>query len=217
MTRLREPVRLVIFDLDGTLTKVESTWQYVHEKLGTWDAGKLSAEDYWKGKIDYVTWAELDSYMWRGVKLARLRSIVDAIPYVDGARETIAELRRRGKFSGIVSAGISLLSDRACKELVMDFAVANELHVFRGRMTGVITVNVSLDGKPLVMKRVAESWGCSLRECAVVGDNNFDLPSEAGLRIAFNPRDANIAAECDVVVKSTDIRGILPHIVSTLE
>jgi len=212
MTRSREPLRLVIFDLDGTLTRVESTWHYIHERLGTWHAGKVSAENYWKGKIDYIKWAELDSYMWRGVKLARLKSIVDAIQYVDGAKETIAELRRRGKLSGIVSAGISLLSDRACKELGMDFAVANELHVFRGKMTGGVTVNVSLDEKPFVIKRVAEHLGCSLHECVVVGDNNFDLPSEAGLRIAFNPRDAEVATECNVMVKGTDIRGILPYI-----
>jgi len=209
---LREPLRLVIFDLDGTLTKIESTWQYIHEKLGTWHVGKLSAEDYWKGRIDYLRWAELDSYMWRGLKLARLKSIVNAVPYVDGAKETVAELRRRGKLSGIVSAGISLLSDRVCKELGMDFAVANKLHVFRGRMTGGVTVNVSLDEKPLVMRRVAGHWGCSLRECAVVGDNSFDLPSEAGLRIAFNPKDTQIAKTCDVIVKGTDMRGILPHI-----
>ncbi len=205
-------MKLVIFDLDGTLTKVDSTWQYVHEKLGTWQAGKLSADDYWAGRINYLRWAELDSYMWRGVKLARLRSIVNSIPYVDGARETIAELRRRGKFSGIVSAGISLLCDKVRKELGMDFAVANDLHVFRGEMTGGVTVNVSLEEKPLVMKRVVERLGLSLGECAVVGDNSFDLPSEAGLRIAFNPKDPKVTKECDVVVRGTDIRGILPHI-----
>jgi len=205
-------MRLVIFDLDGTLTKVESTWQYIHEKLGTWHAGKLSADDYWTGRISYRKWARLDSNMWRGVTLARLRSIVDTIPYVDGAAETVAELKRRGKFSGIVSAGISLLCDRVCRDLGMDFAVANELHVFRGKMTGGVTVNVSLGRKPSVMKRVAERLGFSLRQCAVVGDNTFDLPSEAGLRIAFNPKDANITEKCDIVVRGTDIRDILPHI-----
>ena len=212
MARLHGPLGLVIFDLDGTLTKVESTWQYIHEKLGTWQTGRLSADDYWTGRIDYLRWAKLDSCLWRGVPLARLRSIVNSIPYVDGARETVAELRRRGKLSGIVSAGISLLCDRVSKELGMDFAVANELHVFRGKMTGDIFVNVSLDGKPSVMKRMAKRFGFSLRECAVVGDNSFDLPGEAGLRIAFNPKDAKITKECDVVVRGTDIRGILRHI-----
>jgi len=203
---------LVIFDLDGTLTKIESTWQYVHEKLGTWHLGKLSAEDYWRGKIDYLKWAQLDSLMWRGLELARLKSIVDTIPYVDGAKETVAELRRTAKHSGIVSAGISLLSDRVRKELGMDFAVANELHVHRGKMTGGVTVNVSLDEKPLVMKKVAHDWGCSLSECAVVGDNTFDLPSGAGLRIAFNPKDQRALDACEVVVRGPDLREILRHI-----
>jgi len=212
MAYLRRPLRLVIFDLDGTLTRVESTWQYIHERLGTWHAGKATAENYWKGKIDYVKWAELDSFMWRGVKVSKLRSIIDAIQYVDGAKETIAELKRRGKLSGIVSAGISLLSDRARKELGMDFAVANELHVSCGRMTGGVTVNVSLDEKLAVMKSVVEHSGYSLEECVAVGDNSFDLPSEAGLRIAFNPRNAEVAKECDVIVKGTDIRVILPYI-----
>jgi len=208
----REPVRLVIFDLDGTLTKVESTWQYIHEKLGTWQIGRRSADDYWKGRITYEEWARLDSGMWRGVALSRLRSIVDSIPYVDGALETVAEIKRRGKLSGIVSAGISLLCERARKDLGMDFAVANELHVSEGKLTGGVTVNVSLEAKPEVMRREAERLGFSLRQCAVIGDNSFDFPDDAGLKIAFNPKDANIMKRCDIVVRGVDIRGILPHI-----
>lgn len=203
----------MIFDLDGTLTKVESTWQHIHEKLGTWHTGRLSAEEYWKGKISYLKWAELDSRMWRGVKLAKLKAIIDTIPYVNGARETVDELRNGGKLSGVVSAGISLLAHRVRRELGMDFAVANRLHVYRGRITGGVTVNVSLEDKPLVMKQVARRCGCSLRECAVVGDNAFDLPGEAGLRIAFNPRDKKTARVSDVVVEGPDVRAILPHIV----
>lgn len=211
MIHPKELVRLVVFDLDGTLTKVESTWQYIHEKLGTWDAGRLSARDYWNGKITYVEWARLDSIMWRGVEFKTLKSIVDKIPYVDGVKETITYLRQRKKLSAIVSAGISLLSDRVCQELGMNFAIANELHVSKGRMTGEITVNVTLDGKILVIREVAERFGLSLRDCAVVGDNSFDLPSEAGLRIAFNPRHGAEAAG-DVVIRATDLKAILEHL-----
>jgi len=208
---LRKFIRLVVFDLDGTLTKVESTWQYIHERLGTWHLGSSSAQDYWKGTISYMEWAQLDSSAWRGVELKKIRSILDEIPCVDGAKEAVAELREKGKLSGIVSAGISLLSDRVREELSMDFAIANELHFSQGRMTGGVTVNVSLDDKSLVMRRVAEQLGFSLRECAVVGDNGFDLPNEAGLRIGFNPKHEAETA-CDVVIRGTDIRAILTHI-----
>lgn len=204
-------IHLVVFDLDGTLTKVESTWQYIHERLGTWDIGRMSAQDYRKGRISYVKWAQLDSFAWRGVTLKKMRSIVIEIPYFDGTREAISGLRKKGKLSGIVSAGISLLSDRVREELCMDFAIANELHFSQGRMTGEVTVNVSLDGKGQVIRRVAKQLGFSLNECAVVGDNSFDLPRGAGLRIGFNPKHEAERA-CDVVIRGTDIRAILAHI-----
>jgi len=208
---LRDSVDLVVFDLDGTLTKVDSTWQYLHMRLGTWSTGRLSAQDYSKGKIDYVDWARQDSSMWRGVELTKLISIIKEIPYVDGAKETISRLTQDGKLSGIVSAGISLLSDRACEYLGMDFAIANELHVSRGRMTGEVTVKVSLSEKGQVIKNIAKQLGVPLSRCAVVGDNSFDLPNEAGLRIAFNPkRDAQNA--CDIIVRGGDLRAILAYI-----
>lgn len=209
---MRNPIRLVIFDLDGTLTKIESTWQYIHERLGTWNAGKLTAEDYWKGRIDYVKWAQLDSSMWRGVEWKTIKLVVDEIPYVEGAKEAVASLKERGKITGIVSAGISLLSDKASRDLGMDFSIANELHVSQERMTGDVTVKVSLDEKGLVIKEAARRLGFSLPECAVIGDNRDDLPSGTGLRIAFNPRDPQIKETCDVLVRGTDLRAILAHI-----
>jgi len=211
MIRLGKPIRLVIFDLDGTITQVESTWQYIHERLGTWQKGKVSARDYWSGRIDYVKWAELDSSMWRGIDIRRIKSIVDEIPYMHGARETIVRLREREKLLGIVSAGVSLLSNRVKEDLGMDFAIANDLEVSEGRMTGRVTVNVSLNEKAIAIKRAAEHLGCSLRECAVVGDNDFDLPHDAGLRIAFNSK-GNTRIVCDVLVRGTDMRAILEHI-----
>jgi phosphoserine phosphatase len=211
MIRLQQQIRLVVFDLDGTITQVESTWQYIHERLGTWQKGKLSAEKYWSGKISYAKWAELDSSMWRGTGIQEIRSIVDEIPYANGARETMMRLRERRKLLGIVSAGVSLLSDRVKEDLGMDFAIANDLEVFEGRMTGRVAVNVSLNEKAFVIKRVAEQLGVSLRECVVVGDNSFDLPRNVGLRIAFNSRD-NTSIACDVLVGGTDMRAILEHI-----
>jgi len=211
MVQLRKPIRLVVFDLDGTITRVESTWQYIHERLGTWQKGKLSAQDYWSGRISYVKWAELDSSMWRGIEIQKIRSIVHEIPYVDGVRETMIQLRERKKLSGIVSAGISLLSDKVKEDLDMDFAIANDLEVSEGRMTGRVTVNVSLKEKASAIQNAAERRGFSLRECAVVGDNSFDLPHGAGLRIAFNPKNSTSMA-CDVLVRGTDMRAILEHI-----
>ena len=55
-----QKLRLIVFDVDGTLLKVTSSWQFLHEKLGTWNKGKQHAEEFYQGIITYEEWARLD-------------------------------------------------------------------------------------------------------------------------------------------------------------
>jgi len=209
----RRRIQLAIFDLDGTLTKIESTWQYLHMKLGTWDAGRVFAQKYWRGEINYQEWAEKDSMLWKNLPVERFVSILRQISYVDGAVETFEELKRRGIRTGIVSAGISLLADRAKKELGADFAVANKLLYEEGKLTGKVKVKVSLKNKDEVIKEMAWMLGVDLENCAVVGDNVFDLPSVVGLKIAFNPRSVDVREIADIVIESGDLTEVLEYLI----
>jgi len=209
----RRQIQLAIFDLDGTLTKIESIWQYLHGKLGTWEVGKISAEKYWRGEITYEEWAEKDSMLWKDVPVEKVISILREIPYIEGATETFEELKRRGIWTGIVSAGISLLADRAKKELGADFAVANRLLSEEGKLTGKIRVKVSLRNKDEIIKEMAWMLGVDLENSAVIGDNAFDLPDVVGLKIAFNPRSRDVREIADITVDSGDLRDVLEHLV----
>jgi len=209
----RRQIQLAIFDLDGTLTKIESIWQYLHGKLGTWEIGKISAEKYWRGEITYEEWAEKDSMLWKDVPVEEVISILREISYVEGATETFEELKRRGIWTGIVSAGISLLADRAKKELGADFAVANKLLSDEGKLTGKIRVKVSLRNKDEIIKEMAWMLGVDLENCAVIGDNEFDLPDVVGLKIAFNPRSTDVREIADITVESGDLRDVLEYLI----
>ena len=206
-------IQLAVFDLDGTLTKIESIWQYLHVKLETWEIGRISAEKYWKGEITYKEWAERDSMLWKDVPVEKVISILREIPYVEGAVETFEELKRRGIWTGIVSAGISLLADRAKKELGADFAVANKLLSENGKLTGKIRVKVSLRDKDEVIKEMAWMLGVDLENCAVIGDNEFDLPDVVGLKIAFNPRNRDVREIADITIDTGDLRDVLDYLV----
>jgi len=209
----RRQIQLAIFDLDGTLTKIESIWQYLHGKLGTWEVGKISAEKYWGGEITYEEWAEKDSVLWKDVPVEKVISILGEIPYIEGAVETFEELKRRGIWTGIVSAGISLLADRAKKELGADFAVANKLLSEEGKLTGKIRVKVSLRNKDEIIKEMAWMLGVDLENSAVIGDNTFDLPDVVGLKIAFNPRSRDVREIADITVDSGDLRDVLEYLI----
>lgn len=209
----RKQIQLAVFDLDGTLTKIESIWQYLHVKLGTWETGRISAEKYWRGEMTYQEWAEKDSILWKDVSVAKVISILREIPFIDGALETFEELKRRWIWTGIVSAGISLLADRAKKELGADFAVANKLLYEEGKLTGKIRVKVSLRNKDEVIKEMAWMLGVDLESCAVVGDNVFDLPDGVGLKIAFNPKSADVREIADIIIESGDLTDVLGYLV----
>ncbi|MFQ6085233.1 MAG: hypothetical protein ACE5OY_03085 [Candidatus Bathyarchaeia archaeon] len=39
-------IRLVVFDLDGTLTTIRSIWRLIHDELGTWDKAREFRERF---------------------------------------------------------------------------------------------------------------------------------------------------------------------------
>jgi len=203
----------VIFDLDGTLTSIDSLWRYLHEAFGTWDNGKVAAEKYRRGIISYKEWAETDAGYWAGASLSDVMKILEQIPYRQGTREVFRELKRRQLKTAIVSAGLSLLVNRAASELGADVAVSNELETNRGKLTGGITVNVAVNNKKEVIEQVAGKFAIPLREVALVGDRSFDLSHSECLKIAFKPKDEIARHEADVVVSDDDLTSILQYLI----
>jgi phosphoserine phosphatase len=68
-------IRLVIFDLDGTITRSPNVWRHLHEELGTWNSGRIFAQQYLNGEISYREWAQLDCSLWKGTRLEELLRI----------------------------------------------------------------------------------------------------------------------------------------------
>jgi len=208
-------LRLVVFDVDGTLLKVRSSWQHLHEALGTWDKGKQYAEQFSQGLISYEEWAELDAFLWRGQPLEKVKLIIGGMPYTLGAEEVITALRKGGFRVVLLSAGLSLVTERIEREIGVDYALANDLIVEDGVLTGDVKVNVPLDGKLDALQRIAGQFGVKLEECAAVGDDEGLVPvfEHVGLGIAFNPQDERLEKLARVIVKNGDLRHVLPHIV----
>jgi len=87
-------LKLVVFDVDGTLVKAHS-WQFLHEALDAWDEGKKARafELFFGGNITYEKWAWLDASLWQGLPLERVKRIINATPFTYGAKETISILK----------------------------------------------------------------------------------------------------------------------------
>ena len=205
-------IRLVVFDLDGTLTPVDSLWRYLHDAFGTWEKGRIAALRYRRGEISYTEWAEADARCWTGISLVTLSEVLEKIPYQNGVRIVFDHLKHNSVKTAIVSAGLSVLADKFARELNADFAEANDLEVNDGALTGRIRVKVSVTEKGKIVQEIAAKARIRIEEVALVGDRANDLPLDACLRIAFKPKDGLARERADVIIEDDDLSRILPFL-----
>jgi len=205
-------ILLVIFDLDGTLTTVESLWTFLHNAFHTWDNGRVLEQKYRKGEITYKEWAETDARCWTGIPMNTLLKALNQIPYSNGAKEVFQTLRSKHVKTAIVSAGLSILADKAARELGADLAVSNELEIQDGILTGGIEVKVSVAEKAKIVKDISTRFAIPLQEIALVGDRANDLPIDDCLRIAFRPKDDAARSRANVIINDDNLSGVLPYL-----
>jgi phosphoserine phosphatase len=209
-------IKLVVFDIDGTILQSFS-WQYIHQRLGTWNVAEGYADLFFRKKITYGEWAKLDVALWKGQSLARIREIIKEMPYTEGAKETLATLEAKAIKIYLLSAGLSQVAERIQEETETNGYVANALVVRNGLLTGEVDVNVSFYDKDKLLPHILQEFNVSLDECAAVGDDLTLIPlfKKVALAIAFNPVDEVVSRNAHVTIKKKDLRNILPYVVDT--
>ncbi len=210
-------IKLVIFDIDGTLLQGYS-WQYIHQNLGTWSAARSNREMFLTGEITYEDWARFDANLWKGQPLSRIRHLVDQMPYTKGAKATLATLNQNHINVYLLSAGLSIVGERIRRENIVDGYIANQLEVVGSILSGGVLVKVSFNQKGELLNSILQKFNVSCQDCAAVGDDPTLIPlfERVGLGIAFNPINMNVERQAHVTIKSNDLRSVLPYILKYL-
>ncbi|AMD30859.1 HAD-IB family phosphatase [Acidilobus sp. 7A] len=181
-------VKAVIFDVDGVLTEVKSSWGFVHEALGVADKAKKYAEMFKKGEISYQDWLRLDTGLWveaTNGQITRwdLERVLSRIPLRSCIKDVSVCIHRMGKRIALLSGGIDLLVARVADAIGADLWTANMLSFdSRWRLVpgGVAAVGVN---KGRAIKLLAGELGVRLEEVLYVGDSEWD--SEAMKLVGF--------------------------------
>ena len=210
-----DELELVIFDMDGVLTDIISSWKYIHDYFNT--TNERSVLDYLKGKIDDMEFIKRDVFLWKeDGKLTtkkKLIEILSDVPLITGARECIASLRDSKIKTAIISAGLDILANKVGKDLGIDFILANGIKTDEeGRLNGEGVIGVKLMYKDLSVKSLSEKQNIPLNRIAAVGNSCYDIPmfEVSGLGIAFNPEDDCVRDAADIIVEGKDLCNILP-------
>ncbi|MFW9931310.1 MAG: HAD family hydrolase [Candidatus Thorarchaeota archaeon] len=209
-------IKLVVFDLDGTLTTHNSSWWRLHEVFGTQEEGSRYYDEYFAGKISYQEWAELDAGLWKGRFLSEVQRIVDETELMPGAAEVVEELKNRGFKVAILSGGIDILAEQIAKRVGIEYVLVNRISHENGIITGDVDVLVGWGGKAKEIEQISHDFDIPLSETAFVGDGKNDIPafSVVALSIAINPETEEVAQAASIVIREKDLRQILPHILN---
>ena len=168
----------VIFDLDGTLTKTPSPWQYVHERLGVWESTACHHLQQWlSGKLTYEEFCRRDTSLWNGRPVDEIYSYLDEIEWNRHVDVVVEKLVAARVPSFIISSGFKYVAakiQRRCGWHPLSI-YANEL--VEGPQ---VRINVSGDfcspiSKKALAERALADVGSTLATSLVVSDTTRDL------------------------------------------
>lgn len=209
-------IRLVVFDVDGTLTTHKSIWWRLHEVFGTTRQGGIFFDQYFSGEITYQEWADLDAGLWKGKPVDKVMEVVEATSVSRGAQETVQSLHQNGIQTALLSGGLDLMANHVASRLGVGYTLSNRLLHEDGLLTGEVEVLVGWGEKVREIEIINDHFAVPPELTAFVGDGKNDISvfSVVGLSIAFNPEHDEVAEAADVVVRDDDLRSILPFVLN---
>jgi phosphoserine phosphatase len=207
--------KLVIFDLDGTLTQERSIWEYIHKQLGKWYG---FAEEYQNqflaGEISYEEFCEGDAQVWKGMRVEELLEIVKTVPFHPGVDELINYLKQKGLKLAMVSSGLSLLTNWVHQKYGFDYSVSNDLLHENGILTGKVKIQVYYDKKAEWVKKILKKFGVKPEEVIAIGDSkgDIDMFQMVGYSISFNSSSHDLDRIANLCISSKNLADIIPKL-----
>ncbi len=182
--------RLIAFDMDSTLIKIEVIDELAKRK-GVYEKVCEITKRAMEGEIDFKQSLEERVRLLEGLDLDVLEEVAKDLPLTDGAYKLIKTLKILGYKVAIISGGFLFFGNRLKKSLGVDYVFANDLEIKNGRLTGRLKGNI-IDGpkKAEILIDIAKRENISLKQVIAVGDGMNDLPmlKIAGLGIAFRAK-----------------------------
>ncbi|RDE17254.1 MAG: hypothetical protein C4K49_03555 [Candidatus Thorarchaeota archaeon] len=213
-------IKVVVLDLDGVLFDGPSVVYPIAKQMGLENAFLGAIAKAAREKLSVRESLLLGAKVWTGIPVdGTLDPIVERLPLMEGAEETVATLKKRGYQVGCVSSGASQFFMKPfSRRLDLDFAYSNVLGEKDGRHDG--TVQYVMEG-PQKAEKVLQHMkdiGLSSKNLASVGDgeNDLDLFKASSFSVAFNPQTERVSRSATVTVHSKDLRSLLSYFESTV-
>ncbi|MBE0513581.1 phosphoserine phosphatase SerB [Sulfurimonas sp.] len=206
-------LKLAVFDFDSTLMDGE-TIDFFAEELGLGEqVGKIT-EAAMSGELDFFESLQQRVGLLKGLEYSVVEKISQNLPYMRGAKETIAELKSMGMKVVCFSGGFRSATGYAKNILGYDADFSNVLHHKNQILTGLVGGDMMFNySKGDMLIRLQGLLGVREDETLVCGDgaNDLSMFAHAGTRVAFCAREI-LRKEANIVIETKDLTQILGKI-----
>ncbi len=190
------------------------TIDFFADALGIGERVSAITERAMSGELDFFESLQQRVGLLEGLEFAKVEQICHNLPYMNGAIETITELKKMNLKVVCFSGGFRTATSYAKDILGYDADFSNILHTRDGKLSGLVGGDMMFDySKGDMLQRLQNLLGVSRKETMVVGDgaNDRSMFAEADIRVAFCAKEV-LKKEANIIIDTKDLTKILDNI-----
>lgn len=210
---LPRPTRIILFDLDGTLTYGISSTRFLFRRAGDEAFFEYLEKEWLQDRMGHLELARQVTKRMTGWKIRDVERTLHLIPKIRGIAPTVRALKKKGYYVTLATLGYELCARYFQKRYGFDEVRGTTLEIKNGKITGRKMKIFQEHEKALFLRRVARDHGIPLSQTVAVGDSRSDREvfKIAGFKIAVN-QDGFLKGLANVDLKTKNLSTILRHL-----
>lgn len=203
--------RLLVMDMDSTLITIETIDELADLVGRKAEVAAITAQAM-RGEIEYDESLRRRVAALEGLDESELDRVYrERVRLSPGAGRLIAEAKRAGMRTLLVSGGFTHVTERLKERLGLDYTRSNKLGVSAGKLTGAIEGRiVDADVKRDALLAVRDELKAARDETIAIGDGANDLRfmSEVGVSVAYRAKPV-VRSQATHAIDFVGLDGVL--------
>ena len=206
---LAEP-GLLLMDMDSTVIAIECIDE-IAVLAGVGEQVSAVTAQAMQGKLDFAQSLRTRVACLADADESILQQVRDALPLMPGVANLVHILKSYGWKVAIASGGFSYFADYLQDRLKLDAAVANDLAIEHGKLTGKVQGDiVDANVKAQTLNRLVNQWSISPSQTIAMGDgaNDLVMMNAAALGVALHAKPI-VREQADIAIRRGGVDSLL--------